>query len=570
MTDLSANREPAPASLPLSGAGSPSRYDCFGWWFVLGGLVVSAVLGAFSDGIYMNDEATHYFIAREAWGDPVAMLNRWGRIGYTLPTCPVAKWLGFAGCRFFSAVQTGLIALLAWRLARRLIGPGLFAALAAALVWLQPLTFRLSLTTLTETTGALYMLLAIFLYVRGNRLWACVAFSALFLTRDETLALAPLIGVAMIIDTVRESPNRRRAVLTLLAALALLFSGPALYVLASLPVDLPPDGDPLAIFSREYSAEYGTGQYYWMAGRWCEQATATILAMGLVGLGLLVRAGRRKHPLTSDAPANSGVWLIPAWTLGYFALHSVLFARGMFAHGGEARYMVLVAGLLAVQAAVGLRAFVADRSGRVVLLYAAVLAGLLWAPFLSFAHLLGQWYVLIRNSVIAGSAGIALIGVLIVSSRRCRRPGTVAFGVLAVAMMLAQLQLYCRPLLLSYPVDPVDKSLAQAVEFIESGDLHRRSVIAKHPLVALLRPETHLCWANEEAMAVWQASPPGTVFIYDSKNCNWPDPVEQETNGLLRNLIEGQSTRLKTFTAYDHFKGCDQEAILFVKRTPAQ
>ena len=532
--------------------------------------MVSAVLCILSDGIYMNDEATHYFIAREAWGDPVAMLNRWGRIGYTLPTCPVAKWLGFAGCRLFSAVQTGLIALLAWRLARRLIGPGLFAALAAALVWLQPLTFRLSLTTLTETTGALYLLLAIFLYVRGNRLWACVAFSALFLTRDETLALAPLIGVAMIIDTFRTAPSRGRAVLTLLAAFALLISGPFLYVLASLPVDLPPDGDPLAIFTREYSAEYGTGQYYWMAGRWCEAATPTILALGLLGVGLLLRSIWRKQPLSPAAGPATGVWLIPAWTLGYFALHSVLFARGMFAHGGEARYMVPVAGLLAVQAAVGLRAFVADRSGRVVLLSAGILAGLLWAPFLSFAHLLGQWTILIRNSVIAGSAGIVLFGVLIAASRRFGRPGTVAFGGLAVVMMLAQFQLYCRPLLLSHPVDPVDKPLAQAVEFIESGDLRERTVIAKHPLAALLRPETKLCWANEKAMAVWQASPPGTVFIYDSKNCNWPDPVEQETNHLLRDLIESQSTRLETFTVYDHFKGCDQEAILFVKRAPAQ
>ena len=176
-------------TLPTQCRPAPSRYDRLGWVFVLAGLAVSAVLGLLSDGIYMNDDATHYFIAKAGVGDPVAMLSRWGRVGYTLPTAPVAHWLGFDGCRLFSAIQTALLALLSWRTARRLIGPGFFAASAALLVWLQPLAFRLALTTLTETTGALYLMLAVFLYVRGNRLWACGAFSALFLTRDETLAM---------------------------------------------------------------------------------------------------------------------------------------------------------------------------------------------------------------------------------------------------------------------------------------------------------------------------------------------------------------------------------------------
>ncbi|GAG38979.1 unnamed protein product, partial [marine sediment metagenome] len=107
------------------------RYDALGWLFVLGGLALAAVLGLLSDGIYMNDDATHYFIARDGWSKLSALLHRWGRIGYTAPTSPVAYWFGFAGCRLFSAVQTALISLLAWRVARRLIAPGIFAASAA-------------------------------------------------------------------------------------------------------------------------------------------------------------------------------------------------------------------------------------------------------------------------------------------------------------------------------------------------------------------------------------------------------------------------------------------------------
>ncbi len=338
----------------------PGRYDALGWLFVLGGLTVAVVLGLLSDGIYMNDDATHYFFARDGWRTLVekdgwdrlsVMWHRWGRIGYTAPTSPVAYWLGFAGCRVFSAVQTALIALLAWRSARRLIGPGIFAAAAALMVWLQPLTFRLALTTLTETTGALYLMLAIFLYVRGNRLWSCVTFSALFLTRDEMLALAPLVALAMLLDARRlTGGSLRKALATkwVWAGCALLAAGPVLYVLISIPVDLPSDGDPLQIFSREYSAEYGTGPLYWMAARWSEQATPTIVALGLLGLGLLVRSLWRRKPLVRPAAPAAGVWLIPTWTIAYLALHSVFFSRGMFAHGGEGRYMIPLSGLLAL------------------------------------------------------------------------------------------------------------------------------------------------------------------------------------------------------------------------------
>ena len=127
------------ADVPLpTGTRRPALYDALAWAFVFGGLALSVVLGLLSDGIYMNDDATHYFIARDGWTDPAALLHRWGRIGYTLPTSPVAYYFGFAGCRVLSAVQTGLIALLAWRTSRRLLGPCLAASAVALLALYKP------------------------------------------------------------------------------------------------------------------------------------------------------------------------------------------------------------------------------------------------------------------------------------------------------------------------------------------------------------------------------------------------------------------------------------------------
>ena len=553
------------------------RYDALGWFFVLGGLALSAVLSVFSDGIYMNDDVTHYMIARDGWGDLSMLLHRWGRVGYTVPTSPVAYWFGFVGCRLFSAVQTALISLLAWRTARRLIGPGLVAALAALCVWLQPLTLLLSLTTLTETTGALYMMLAIFLYLRGNRLFACVAFSALFLARDETIALAPLVGVALFMDAYWQAGGRWRTALAarwLWGGFVLLAAGPVLYVLASIPVDLPADGDPLAMFARRYTTECGTGPLYWMAARWSEQATPLILSLGLLGLGVLIRSLWRRERLCRQAESVCGAWLLPAWTLGYFALHSVLFNRGLFAHGGEGRYMVPLTGLLGVQAAIGLRSVLADRRGRIILVLTALLTGTICLPLVTFPYLMKFVPPPLRNGLLVVFAGsLVLTGLQMWRKRRSLRPAaTTGLLSIAAALLLAQFQLYCRPLRVDSPIDPMDKPLGQAARFAHQADLHGRTLIAKHPLIALLLPETLLRLPETQlrldekgAIQLWEESPAGSLFFWDSKNCNRPDLIERKSNQALRDMLDSQAAVRAHFITDDYIPGKKCEVIIFEK-----
>ncbi len=559
---------------------TPSRRgDVLGWVFVLGGLVVSFVLGLLSDGIYMNDDANHYFYALDGWTELSSLLDRWGRVGYTIPTSPVAAWFGFDGCRVFSALQTGLLALLAWRTARRLIGPSVFAALAALFVWLQPLTFTLSMTTLTETTGALYMMLGIFLYLRGNRLWSCVAFTWLFLARDETMALAPLVALAMFLDARRQAEGSWRKALGtgwMWAGFALLAAGPILYVLATIPVDMHPTGDPLAIFTREYSAEYGTGPLYWMAARWSEQATPTIVALGLLGTILLIRALRNKEPLDDRAQSASSPWLLPAWLLGYFALHSVLFNRGMFAHGGEARYMIPLSGLLATQAAIGFRGIAINSRGRATLIFTALLLAFIALPFGVFPWLMNFIPRMLLWMLLGTATAIfVLMGALLL--RRGPAPRWIAPAILVLAgiLLLGQFQTYCRPLSLANPIDPMDKPLGEAAQFVLDGDFEDSILITKHPLIRLLIPRAHLRlpetrrvhvqWSNVEAIDLWKQSPAGTIFFWDSKNCNWPDPKEKETNAYLLAMLRAQGTPLASFStpSWEEGKTCD--VIVFEK-----
>ena len=65
---------------------------------------------------------------------------------------PVAHWFGLLGCRIFSSLMTAGTAYLSYLIARRILAGvprgAYLAAIAPALVWLQPLTMTLAATTL--------------------------------------------------------------------------------------------------------------------------------------------------------------------------------------------------------------------------------------------------------------------------------------------------------------------------------------------------------------------------------------------------------------------------------------
>ena len=130
----------------------------------LAGLAAAIVLGLLSEGVYHDDDITHYHFALDGWTDARAMLHWWGRPGYNLPTAVAAHFFGVTGCRIFSALQTAAVAWLAYCIARQIAGrggdSGRWAALAPLLVWAQPLvltptqTFPLSSSERTQAVSS--------------------------------------------------------------------------------------------------------------------------------------------------------------------------------------------------------------------------------------------------------------------------------------------------------------------------------------------------------------------------------------------------------------------------------
>jgi len=424
----------------------------------------------YSDATYHGDDISHYHMALDSWSDSHRLLHHWARPGYNVPTAVVAHFFRSPGCRIFSALQTALTAWLAFAIARR-IAPGRWAAaIAPALVWAGPLNMTLAITTLTETTAALYLSLSVWLFLRGKSVWACLAASPMFLTRTETMALGPVLLAAAAWEVRRGSGGGLAATLAsrrLWACAAALLWAPAAYSIAAAAVQLPWSSHLFRIFGRSYTDEYGRGGWLFYVFGWPCAAGVGAVALMLAGTGRTIRRG----------------WIVAAPAYGLFALHTVLYRYGMFATGGYARFLVTASGLVGAMGAVGVGVLV-RRSGR-------------WAPAAAMGALgvgamcFGVWPYAWPVWVVGGVTG-ALGGGMILAWRLGAGPARRAVGgiVAACAMgaVLWQAGAEIRPL----RGDAYHRAAKQAYDDLQAaglGDGRLLSTYTRASLWQRRRPE---------------------------------------------------------------------------------
>ena len=304
--------------MPAAGA---SAYPHVRWAiaFTLLGLGLSIWMGACSDGVYHDDDLTHLQIARWAFEYPQYLLHDWGRPGFTVPYSVPAK-LGWFVARVFSGLLTALTAWLAYRVAARMELK--CAALAPLLVWIQPLTFTLSYTTLTETPLALYLILSIWLFQRRNFAWSAAIISLAVITRQEAGVLLGIWLIALL---------RRRQPATVWGWLAW---APLLHNVLCLA--FMPETPMQRLLEPRPTDEYGNGGWLTMYARWAEAAGLGTLVLGVAGVSTLAR--------------RPGGRLVLAAAAAYFATHVVVYRFGLFASGGYARFLVPLGPLVALAA----------------------------------------------------------------------------------------------------------------------------------------------------------------------------------------------------------------------------
>lgn len=457
---------------------------------------VTVSLGLASDGVYHDDDLTHFLIARWACWFPEYLLHIWGRPGLTLPLAAVA-WvgepqIGWHLARLLSASATAAGALIAAHLARRLDFRRPWLVVVAC--YSQPLNTVLAGTTLTENFAALYLIAAVALLQARQVAAAATVFSVAVVTRHEMIVLLPLLWWAVWTTPMTRG---RRCVGLLLALWAplvhnLLFR----YVFGEWPARtlLQPGG------SREYVAA-GLLTYIPVA---LQAIPPVLCGLAILGGIILCRRGR---------------FLLPALACGYLATHVALRTLGLYASGGYGRFMVAIAPLVGILAVAGLEHAVRQARERrpsqsVWPLQAGVwMIGLVAleaeqrAGRITFHGSLLPW-------LLRGAAGVVLC--LTLSSWYCSRRRHGAFLRQATAgLLVATCALQC--LVLIRPLRPraEQERIRQMTAWLTDQRLDGEPIFATNPWVAYYLGMIEFPRAHK-GPTLLASMPLGTIVIWDS------------------------------------------------------
>ncbi|RIK68092.1 MAG: hypothetical protein DCC65_04505 [Planctomycetota bacterium] len=453
---------------------------------------LTLVAGLLSDGVYHDDDLTHFLVARWSRWFPSYLLHIWGRPGLTVPLASVAGAedveTAWRAARVLSAMVTAAAALLTGRLALRL---GLARPqLAVLFAYAQPLVAVLALTTLTENFAALYLVSAVFLLQSRRPVSASLVFSLIFVTRHEAVILWPVWLAGLY--AARTRPRR-----WLLPALCSVWA-PLVHNALFFAVFRR---WPVAIFTRPHgSTEYPAGGPLAYIPDALYALTPALLSLAIVGGAWFIR---RRMPLI---PALAGVFLLA---------HIVVKAIGVFASGGYGRFLVTVFPLVAILALAGWNEI--DRrvreglSCRVIWLVFAGVCALGWLALEEQNHA-GRFHFSERTLWLLRGGAAALIA-LAVGLIAAARAQAARAGLLILALTCAgQWCAIFRPL----GERDDQRTVRDACQWLMQSPYAAGPVFGTNPWFALYldlieHPRAH------KGAALLASLPVGTIFFWDSK-----------------------------------------------------
>ncbi|MCK6457218.1 MAG: hypothetical protein L6Q92_11910 [Phycisphaerae bacterium] len=317
-----------------------------------------------SDGVHQFDDLTHLLMARWTREYPAYLLDDWGRPGFTALYALPAQW-GWTAARMWSVLLSAITAWWAYRIADR---EGFrLAWLVPGLVYLQPLYFNLSQTTLTETATAFYLTGAIYLAQRRRWSLSAALVSLSFVTRHEAIVLLPVWLIVASVNGVA------------LWRLWPIVWAPVVVNVAAYAVGMP------TVVSRwlepRPSSQYGRGGWLTFLSRSLEAWGPSLSALGWAGV------------LRLNSTAGGG--LVGGSIVVFFLAQTAIRALGAYDSGGYPRFLVPISPLIGIAAARCLE------------------------------HLFATRYEVRRRAVIA--VGLAFIALWIALEVQIRRPEVPAF-----------------------------------------------------------------------------------------------------------------------------------------------
>ncbi len=301
----------------------------------LGGLGWTTWLSVASTGVILHDEIGHYMVSENAWRYPELMLDVWGRSVNTLlymPAAQIGYWAAEATSIVFSALTVLISTLVARQLNVRLL------VLIPLLLWGQPWFASYGHGVHTEIPFSLICISGFYFWFRSEdqssaSLWfAGLLFGLLPLVRHEGILFTGLFALINL--------PRKQLSAILACALPLLLYNILHFVFLDMWA--------FEVFLQSKPTDiYGSGSWWHFIPRVGFYAGPLILLPALLGI------------YHSRKISNRQLFLLPYGV--YTLAHMVIFKFGLFASGGFSKFLLPIAPAIAITAAWGIEAIVADK-----------------------------------------------------------------------------------------------------------------------------------------------------------------------------------------------------------------
>ena len=336
------------------------------------GIVIFSALSLWgaieSKGFLEMDACTHYMFARHALEEPSYIINIWGRpLCTSIYMVPATIW-GVLGVRVTSLVLAIASALITYRVAKN--QNYRLPAMAAILLFAQPLYYLHSFSELTEIPFAFFAILAFWAYQKKQLLIMAILVSITPSGRPEGIFLDFLAAIALV-------SHRRWYYLPILAIPMLIWSYIGWRSFGS-PADhhwymWVKENWPYALQSA-----YGKGPWYTYIIQLPILVSPFIFPALIPGVYISIRqglakVGNRLPALFTDHIARCQfiIVFIPIFIL---VVHSILRTFGLMGSSGELRYLLCVAPLWALLCAKGWEAIWRRYNFKAPFLFAALCA----------------------------------------------------------------------------------------------------------------------------------------------------------------------------------------------------
>ncbi len=149
-----------------------------------------------STGFYQDDEIGHYRNIRQFWGEPFSIMGNQPKPGWKI-LLVLPGLFGFTGVALAHCAIAALTVVMTYKLGRAIKMKN--ATMAAIFLAAQPLYLQISFRAYSEITAALFIVLSLYFYYKDRWIWAAITSSYVFAIRQEFALVSLGLGLLFVL-----------------------------------------------------------------------------------------------------------------------------------------------------------------------------------------------------------------------------------------------------------------------------------------------------------------------------------------------------------------------------------